>query len=66
VRSTTQGFAFNFGRIVAAVGNLQTAALLNTFEGNFAQAGSVMSVIYVVGMLAIWFGPETKGQPLPE
>jgi hypothetical protein len=66
VRSTTQGFAFNFGRIVAAVGNLQTAAMLSYFKGDFAMAGSVMCMIYVIGMIAIWFGPETKGQPLPE
>ena len=66
VRSTTQGFAFNFGRIVAAVGNLQTAAMLGYFKGDFAMAGSVMSLIYVVGMIVIWFGPETKGKPLPE
>ncbi len=66
VRATGQGFAFNFGRIVAAIGGLQTATLMKAFDGSFAQAGSVMSAIYLVGMVIIWFGPETKDRELPE
>jgi hypothetical protein len=66
VRSTTQGFAYNFGRIIAAIGTLQTATLMGLFDGSFAQAGSVLSLIYVVGVLIIWLGPETKGQRLPD
>ncbi len=64
VRATGQGFAFNFGRIVAAIGGLQTATLIAFFDGSFAKAGSVMASIYVVGFVLIWFGPETKGQQL--
>ena len=60
VRATGQGFAFNFGRIVAAIGGLQTAALMTYFGDSFPKAGSVMASIYVVGMVIIWFGPETK------
>jgi MFS family permease len=66
VRATGQGFAYNFGRILAAVGGLQTAALIAFFDGSFPQAGSVMTIIYVVGLFIIWLGPETKGKPLPE
>jgi hypothetical protein len=36
------------------------------FGDSFAKAGSVMAGIYLVGAVIIWFGPETKGQPLPE
>ena len=66
VRAVGQGFAFNFGRILAAVGGLQTATLMGMFNGSFPMAGSVLTAIYLVGALIIWFGPETKGQPLPE
>ena len=66
VRATGQGFAFNFGRIIAAIGGLQTATLMGLFEGSFAMAGSVMASIYLVGAGLIWLGPETKGQELPE
>ena len=77
VRATGQGFAFNFGRILAAVGALQTGNLIGLFKNDVAVAGvtiphgyplacSTMSLIYLVGMVIIWFSPETRGMPLPE
>jgi len=66
VRATGQGFAFNFGRIIAAVGGLQTATLMAWFGGSFPQAGSVLAAVYLVGVVIVWLGPETKGRPLPE
>lgn len=66
VRATGQGFSFNFGRIIAAIGGLQTAALMAYFDGSFPKAGSVLSVIYLIGVVIIWLGPETKGRALPE
>jgi MFS family permease len=79
VRATGQGFSYNFGRIIAAVGVLQTGNLMGLFKQNFSvgdtgitlppgypAACSVMSLIYLVGFVLIWFAPETKGQPLPE
>ena len=66
VRATGQGFAYNFGRIIAAIGGLQTAVLITAFDGSFPKAGSVLTVIYLVGVVIVWFGPETKGKPLPE
>jgi len=66
VRATGQGFAFNFGRIVAAIGGLQTATLMKAFDGSFPKAGSVMAVIYLIGVFIIWIGPETKDKELPE
>jgi len=66
VRATGQGFSFNFGRIVAAIGGLQTATLMKAFEGSFPKAGSVMAAIYLIGVFVIWLGPETKNEELPE
>jgi hypothetical protein len=66
VRATAQGFSFNAGRILAAVGALQMGALMRTFEGSYAQAGAVITLVYVIGLIAIWFAPETRGKPLPE
>jgi MFS family permease len=66
VRATGQGLAFNAGRIVAAIGALQTGALMSTFHGSYAQAGAVISMIYLLGLVVIWFAPETKGRPLPD
>ena len=66
VRATGQGFSYNFGRILAAVGGLQTATLMGFFGGSFPMAGSVLTVFYAVGLIIIWLGPETLGKPLPE
>lgn len=77
VRATGQGFGFNFGRILAAIGVLQTGNLMGHFQDGFSLAGwslpagypaacSVMSLVYVIGAVVIWFCPETKGKPLPE
>ena len=63
VRATGQGFCFNVGRIVAAIGGLQIANLVHAF-GTSANAYSALCGIYVVGMFVIWFAPETKGQAL--
>lgn len=65
VRATGQGFAFNFGRILAAVGGLQTANLMAFFGGSFPMAGSVMAAVYLIGAGLIFLAPETKGRPLP-
>lgn len=75
VRATGQGFGFNFGRILAAIGTLQMSALLPAFkdmktfaglQGGYPVACSFISGIYVIGMILIWFAPETRGKPLPE
>lgn len=65
VRATGQGFGFNFGRILAAVGTLQLGAL-ESFFGGYPAACSTLSLIYLVGMVLIWFAPETRGQELPD
>jgi MFS family permease len=67
VRAFGQGFAFNFGRILAAVGALQFSYMMrNVFDGSYPKACTVLSFIYVIGMLVIWFAPETHKQELPE
>jgi SHS family sialic acid transporter-like MFS transporter len=65
IRATGQGFGFNFGRIIAAIGVLQLDNLKDLFDG-LPQACAALSFIYVVGIVVIWFVPETRGQPLPD
>jgi MFS family permease len=66
VRATGQGFSYNFGRILAAVGALQTGNLLALFGNDYAKACSIAAGVYVVGLVLIAIAPETKGKPLPE
>ncbi len=66
VRATGQGVSFNFGRIVAAGGALGQGWLVSHFGGKYAQASAAITLVYGVGMVLIWFAPETRGQPLPD
>jgi predicted MFS family arabinose efflux permease len=66
VRATGQGLCYNSGRIFAAVGALQMGQLLKSYDGSYARAGAVITLIYGLGMVLIWFGPETKDKPLPD
>ena len=65
VRATGQGLCYNSGRIIAAVGALTQGQLVGYFGGSYAHAGAIITLIYLVGVLLIWFGPETKGRQLP-
>lgn len=67
VRAIGQGFGFNFGRILAAIGALQTGVLTkNVFNGDIPMAASVMACVFIIGMVIICWAPETKGKGLPE
>jgi hypothetical protein len=66
VRATGQGFAFNAGRILSAGGVLASGGLLAAFDEDYAAAGAITCLVYILGMVVIWFCPETKGKPLPE
>ncbi|MGZ4961594.1 MAG: MFS transporter [Limisphaerales bacterium] len=66
MRATGQGVCYNFGRIFAAAGVLFQGKLVAAYDGSYARAGTMVVLIYFVGMVVIWFGPETKGKPLPD
>ena len=66
VRATGQGIAFNFGRILTAGGAIVTGMLLSAYGGDYGKACTIIILVYFIGMVAIWFGPETKGKPLPD
>lgn len=76
LRSTGTSFCYNVGRFLAAsgpytLGKLQAAlkAGATTPEAKieaFRNAATYMSAIFLVGLIALMFLPETKGRPLPE
>lgn len=64
LRGTGVGFCYNTVRYLAApapilLGYLSTALTFRT-------AAVLMSTVYLVGMVALIWAPETKGRPLPE
>lgn len=76
LRSTGTSFCYNVGRFVAASGPFTLGSLQATLKAGattpeakleaFRNACSYMSVIFVVGLIALMFMPETKGRPMPE
>jgi MFS family permease len=66
LRGTGAGFCFNGGRIVAA-SVLAFSGWLKARPGmDLGVAVTLLSGLFLVGMMLVAFLPETKGQPLPE
>jgi MFS family permease len=70
LRSTGTSFCYNVGRFVAASGPYVLGLLTSQVFAGYAEpmryAGVAMCSIFLLGILALPFAPETKGQPLPE
>jgi MFS family permease len=65
MRATAVGFIFNAPRLIAAGGTLMAGALIVRF-GGYGNAAMIVATIYLVGLAAGPFLPETRGKPLPE
>jgi MFS family permease len=64
-RATGQGFCWNAARVFTSAGPVATGAIVNVL-GSAPAAGASVTAIYLVGLVAIWFGPETRGVPLQD
>ena len=66
LRATGAGFCFNGGRIVAA-SVLVLSGWLKSLPGmDLRLAISLLGLLFLLGIVAVLFMPETKDQPLPE
>lgn len=69
LRSTGVSFCYNVGRFVAALGPLVKIYLNEAFR-DFPEplryAGVTMCLVFLIGLLALPFLPETLGKELPE
>ena len=69
LRSTGTSFCYNVGRLVAATAPFTLGKITARLGGDieaFRSAGLWMSLVLLLGLLALPLLPETKGQPLPE
>jgi MFS family permease len=65
IRATAQGFCYNFARFFSAAAPFAAGALVST-HGAFAPAIAIISSIYAVGLVVLYFARETAGRALPD
>jgi MFS family permease len=65
IRGTAIGFCFNAPRFVAFLGPLVAGTLI-TYFGGYGKAAVILSMIYILGIVAAPFLPETRGKSLPD
>ncbi len=61
VRAAGSGLAYNAGRFVTAGGVLAAGTLFMALGGDYVQVGSLCSVVYGLGIAAIWLMPRRDG-----
>lgn len=66
VRATGMGISFNTGRVVAGCVTLGTAVLLGFFGGSYSQIGLWTGMIYLAGIVIIFFAPITDAGALKD
>jgi hypothetical protein len=73
LRATGCGLCYNGGRFLSAIAPLALGSLSARFAlqpgavaGGMPMAATVVSCIYILGIVGALIGPETKGKPLPE
>jgi len=64
LRGTGVGFCYNTVRYLSAPAPILLGYLASLWS--FRTAAVVMSSVFLVGLIALIWAPETKGQPLPE
>jgi len=76
LRSTGTSFCYNVGRFIAASGPFTLGILQSHLAAGaitadakldaFRNACVCVSFVFLLGLVALWFLPETKGRPMPE
>lgn len=71
LRGVGIGFCYNTGRYIIApapyiIGYLTTSLKDMGYAEPFRLAAVLMASVYFIGMIAVIWAPETKGEPLPE
>ena len=66
VRAVGSGVAYNVGRFATAVGVLAAGGLFTAFGGSYPAVGATCGLIYALGLIAIWWAPDTTGRQLKD
>jgi MFS family permease len=66
VRATGSGIAYNVGRFATAVGVFFAGVLFAAVGGSYSRVGSLCGLIYALGLVVIWWAPDTSRKKLQE
>ena len=65
IRATAISTIFSGARFLAMIGAVLTGTLASSV-GGFGHAAALFTPVYLIGIIAVFFLPETRGRPLPE
>jgi MFS transporter, SHS family, sialic acid transporter len=66
VRAAGSGIAYNVGRFATAVGVFFAGVLFSAVGGSYPRVGSLCGLIYALGLIVIWWAPDTSTRKLQE
>jgi len=64
VRAAGSGIAYNVGRFATAVGVFFAGVLFSAVGGSYPRVGSLCGLIYALGLIVIWWAPDTTNKQL--
>jgi hypothetical protein len=65
VRATGAGLAYNVGRVLAIPFPAITGLIIKMYGGSVATGVLLSGLVYIIGLAALPFAPETRGNTLP-
>ena len=66
VRAAGSGIAYNVGRFATAVGVFFAGVLFAAVGGSYSRVGSLCGLIYALGLIVIWWAPDTSTKKLDQ
>jgi MFS transporter, SHS family, sialic acid transporter len=66
VRAAGSGIAYNVGRFATAVGVFAAGTLFTALGGSYPAVGATCGLIYALGLIAIWWAPDTTDKQIGE
>ncbi len=66
VRAAGSGIAYNVGRFATALGVFAAGALFAAMGGSYPKVGATCGLIYLLGIVVIWWAPDTTDRKLEE
>jgi MFS transporter, SHS family, sialic acid transporter len=66
VRAAGSGISYNVGRFATAIGVFFAGVLFAAVGGSYSHVGSLCGLIYALGLIVIWWAPDTSKKSLRE